>query len=462
MSLRNILPFIVLYSLTLVPSVFGQLAVPARVGPEPTRGNNALRRNSFEPNKPVAMTNKIVKPIPLAATDKENALASIDKHLADAVAGLQSKLKGLLPDELSMLAKTAGWKADHQQALVVALRASDASAVYEAWTQGNPQDTAGAEIAARQTDAKRLITRLAQDVEKNPAGIGQDVTDLDAAVTKITSATPGVADVAPAMSNLKTLAQARKLVDGATPAKGSVVKLPTGKIDLVYDPSLPSGVAIVLCEKAMLIGNQGRGSLKITQGNAAEALGMPIVTGSPVPDLQGEEMTAGTLIMNPAAAKGTINYNVNGNHFVAEPGMGQRLAAGRQWVIEFDRGEKFGTATYTLEQGTYYFTPTDLGWQLYKHRFDIVVDNSQNSQEFNFVFQGEDLTVPANGSRTITSAYPVVVSYDRGNGSEFAKKSMAFIGNVEVGVNASDNLWDLFPTNDNRREVSGLKLFQAR
>jgi hypothetical protein len=89
-----------------------------------------------------------------------------------------------------------------------------------------------------------------------------------------------------------------------------------------------------------------------------------------------------------------------------------------------------------------------------------VLDNSQSPQEFNFLFQGEAMTVPAGGTKTLTSMYPIVVKFDRGNGSEFSVKMMHFSGNVQVGVNAEDNLWDLFPTSDNQREVTRLKLFQ--
>ena len=75
----------------------------------------------------------------------------------------------------------------------------------------------------------------------------------------------------------------------------------------------------------MLIGHEGDNSLAISTGNAAEALGLPIVTGTPLAEEQGEEMTEGVLIVNPAGSRGTINYNVNGNHYVAEPGMKQKL-----------------------------------------------------------------------------------------------------------------------------------------
>jgi hypothetical protein len=225
------------------------------------------------------------------------------------------------------------------------------------------------------------------------------------------------------------------------------------------------GSAIVLNDKSILIGREGHAALVICKGNSAESLGLPLVTGTPLAELEGEEMTDGVLIINPASSRATINYNLNGNHYVAQPGMQQKLAAlrnGRGWLVEFDRGENFGSAAYTLAAGTYQFTPTDRGWQLYRNRYEIVLDNSQSNQEFNFIFQGDDLAVPAGGTRTLSSAYPIVVRFDRGNGSEFvAKTTPMTVGNLQIGVNAADNLWDLFPTNDNRRETSKVKPFNS-
>lgn len=459
---RQLLSFIALLAILFsTSSLFGQLAAPPRVGSQPSFGNSALRPNAFEPNKPVAMTNKIVKPIPLTVETQRNALANIDRHIAGHLANLTEKLKTVLPDELGMLSKTAGWKPEDQQALVVALRAVDPTAVYEAWTKGNPLDTAGAELAGRQTDVKRLVARLEQDVEKNKAAIRADIADLDAALGKL-SVTPAVADLTATVKTLMTHANARHLIDSAAPQKGLVAKLPTGNVTMIFDPSLPRATAVVLSDDAMLIGNEGHGALVIATGNAAEALGLPIVTGTALAEAEGEEISDGVLIVNPASSQGTLNYNVNGHHFVAGPGFKQRLEPGRQWVIEYDRGGNFGSSRYTLSPGTYHFTPTDLGWQLYRQRFEIVLDNSQSNQEFNFIYRGEDLTVPAGGSRTLVSDYPIVARFDRGNGSEFVAKAVPYtIGNVQIGVNASDNLWDLFPTNQNRRETANLQPFNA-
>jgi len=459
---RQLMPVVAIGATLLsAGTLFGQLAAPPRVGPQPSLGNAALRPNSFEANKSVAMNNKIVKPIPLTADAQRNALTNIDRSLSEQVGQLNEKIKTILPDELGILAKTEGWKPDDQQALVVALRSGDPTAVYEAWAKGNPRDTAGAEIAARQTDVKRIMTRLMQDVEKNKAAVRQNVADLTAALGKISGATPAVSDLSATVSSLKTWVDARQLIESAVAQKGPVAKIPTGNVTLISDPSLALGTAIVLSDQAMLIGNEGAGGLTIATGNAAQALQLPIVTGTPLPKAEGEEITSGTLVVNPSTTRGTVNYNVNGHHFVAEPGMNQRLAPNHRWVIEYDRGRPFGSSAYTLASGTYCFRPTDLGWQLYKYRYDVVLDNSQNNQEFNYIYQGQDLTVPAGGSRTITSPYPIVVRFDRGNGGEFVAKSMPFSGTVQIGVNATDNLWDLFPTSENRRETANLKAFST-
>jgi hypothetical protein len=220
------------------------------------------------------------------------------------------------------------------------------------------------------------------------------------------------------------------------------------------------GKAVVLSNDAVLIGNHGRGPLSITMGNAAAALGLPIVTSLPLPEAQGQEILSGVLLVNPPTSRGTVTYAINGNRYVSEPGMGQHLQPAQEWIVQYDRGEGFGTTSYTVTDGTYYFTPTDRGWELYKERFEVVLDNSQNPEEFHFLFHGKGMTVPANGTLKLNGIYPLVVKFDRGNGSKLAAKSMRIVGNVEVGVNATDNLWDLFPTNENQREVTNLKLFQ--
>jgi len=458
---RNL--FLLLSSITAALSVemaSAQVAAPPAVGPQPSLGNQALRSNSIEPGKAVAVVNKIVTPLPLSAVEKESAVKAINKKISEATTELQAKLKTLMPDELSVLTKTTGWKPEDQQSLLTALRAGDPAAVYEAWTKAAPTDTAGAEIVARQTEVKKTMGKLAQDAEKENAAVRQDVIDLDTALGKISATTPGVNDVMPSVKYLKTLADAKQFVETAAIGAGNIAKIPTGKISLIYDPGLETGVAVVLSNEAMLIGNQGHPPLRIDVGNAAEALGMPIVNGTPLPDAEGEPMVEGVMLVNPKSTQVTVNYNINGNHYIMEPGMAQRLPAAERWLLEYDRGANYGPAVYDLKPGTYHFTPSDQGIQTFQQRYDVVLDNSQSKQEFNFIYNGENMVVPANGTKSLTSSYPLVIRYDRGNGAGFAVKSINFAGNVQVGVNSADNMWDLFPTNDNQREVTKLKLFK--
>ncbi len=283
-----------------------------------------LKRNEFQAGKAVAEANKIVQPLPLTAEERDTAIASIDRHLTEDTEALKAKLKNVLPDELAVLAKTTNWTADQQNALVVALRASDPAAAFAAWTQGSPRDTAGAEIVARQTEARRIFARLEQNVH-NKTSIVQDLTDLETTLNKIISATKGTDEVVAALGTLKTWAEVRKLVEAVTPDGGRTARLPTGKVPLIYDPALAVGKAIVLGHDAVLIGNQGKGPITIRQGIAAEALGMPIVTGKPVRDAEGQEVTSGVLLVNPPTSSTMISYTVEGNRYEMQPGMTQHL-----------------------------------------------------------------------------------------------------------------------------------------
>jgi hypothetical protein len=444
-------------------SIYSQVKTNVNPNAQPAVSGtaNGIQRNVVEPGKSVTDANKITQPIPLNAVERESALAGIDTHIGDEAVELKNKLKNVLPDELAVLTKTVGWAPEKQSAFVTAFRAGDPAAIYTAWTQGNPQDTAGAEIVSRQAAVRRAFSHL-EDSIRAKTSIIQDLADLEASLGKVAASTPGAPEVVATLSTLKTWAEVRKLVDAVVPDNGRTAKLPIGKVPLIYDSSLPVGKAIVLGQNAVMIGNQGKGPISIRSGIAAEALGMPIVTGQPVADVQGDTVTSGVLLINAPNTNATITYNVNGNRYVMEPGMTQKLPdTAPSWTIEYDRGGQFGAASYTVTQGTYFFTPTDKGWQLYKQRFDVALDNSQSNQEFNFLLNDEKMVVPANGAKTISSIYPMVIRYDRGNGTELAAKLLNFNGTVQIGVNVADNRWDVFPTTANQRAVANLKLFEA-
>ncbi len=70
----------------------------------------AVRSNNISPLKPDLVKNKIMMPIPLSASEQEKALAAIDRHVADEIGQLKTRLKEVLPDELTILTMTNGWR----------------------------------------------------------------------------------------------------------------------------------------------------------------------------------------------------------------------------------------------------------------------------------------------------------------------------------------------------------------
>lgn len=82
-------------------------------------------------------------------------------------------------------------------------------------------------------------------------------------------------------------------------------------------------------------------------------------------------------ILNPANTGRPVNYTLGAGQFSIESAQSLVHNDGTQ-VIVFDRGGDFGTATYTLEPGTYRFVLTDAGWDLNTVR-DEVADTSMDN-----------------------------------------------------------------------------------
>lgn len=86
----------------------------------------------------------------------------------------------------------------------------------------------------------------------------------------------------------------------------------------------------------------------------------------PAPDPRGPQwVAAGSVVLvNPADSGTTVYYRLAGYDYEMPPGYSQTLE-GSNWTIDFNRGGSFGRQQYTLAQGTYHFTGTTRGWELY-------------------------------------------------------------------------------------------------
>jgi hypothetical protein len=207
-------------------------------------------------------------------------------------------------------------------------------------------------------------------------------------------------------------------------------------------------------------------------GDVADVAGLPIAISPPVPDTQEDPMTSGTLLINHTDS--TINYTINDQSYSMGPHYTQELPTGQSWVIGFDRGGSFGTARYTLGDGTYAFTTTDQGWDVQKQpSYAVTLDNSLNRNVFNYVFNGAQQTVAAGQTATLNSDYPVRVSFDNGEGQikqkDLDSGSFKIVSSLGSGIDlyAADAVKPPvadptgYPVVDGKRIPPGFKLFDV-
>jgi len=75
----------------------------------------------------------------------------------------------------------------------------------------------------------------------------------------------------------------------------------------------------------------------------------------------------GGAIVNPEEHGTMLRYRLDGRDYELPPGHYQDLGLSRRWVIEFDRGGPFGHSRYAIGGSKHIFTPTEKGWELFRH-----------------------------------------------------------------------------------------------
>lgn len=95
----------------------------------------------------------------------------------------------------------------------------------------------------------------------------------------------------------------------------------------------------------------------------------PLPAANPLPRVAqaGGVMAGGTIrIVNPATSGQVLQYTLNNTAYTIQPGQTQTLTNDRAWTIAFDRGGHYGQSRYSLSTGTYNFTSTGQGWNLFR------------------------------------------------------------------------------------------------
>lgn len=305
---------------------------------------------------------------------------------------------------------------------------------------------------------KDLLARLEndaawKDVQKSLEDLATAITQLSQRTAANPQAPPRMDGVVNGIGELANLLLIRDILAQAMNADGPtrftpipVAQIPAGIIHVIYDPDLPVGTGLWVNESVIIAGSGGRGELQTGIASAAEALGLPIAPGLPVADLGKDENPpkGGILIGNPEDNAGSIKYVLASVHpYDLKPGFRQHLPASQPWLIEFDRGGKYGPAKYTLAEGIYDFKVGDKGWDMVARPLKAVIDNRDGVDDFHYVQDNKRHTVKAGELTTIENKSPVVISFDRG-GDAASRKLLNKSGTYKVAVNIESNRYDLF------------------
>ena len=228
-----------------------------------------------------------------------------------------------------------------------------------------------------------------------------------------------------------------------------VFAIPTGIIWVVYDPLLPVGSGLFVSERLMVCGGGPGTELRLVTTTAAQGLGLPVAPGKPEPDISEDEaisLAEAIIIRHLDVATGSVNYVLNGRYkYSVKPGHAQKLDAGKDWVIEFDRGDGGGAARYQLTKGTYEFRVVSGRWDLVRATHRVNIDNSDGKQDFLYLMNNEVVTVKAGAQQELESSEPIVVSFDRGEGvGKPARKNLNKSGTYKIAVDTGTNYLDLF------------------
>ena len=250
------------------------------------------------------------------------------------------------------------------------------------------------------------------------------------------------------LNDIISMSEANELMKQQVfPDGGLLGGFPTGQVMTM--PALPEDEMLLLPGGCMMVGTGGEGTMGIADYDARELLDINLGVGEPEPDSDcnvAKRVKSGVYLINPSDNAATINYVTANTNYSMQPGFTQMLPEGRNWEIQFNRGEGKGDADYALSDGTYTFGTADGGWELFKQSCSITIDNGDNDRPFYFNIDNDQEEVAARAKQTFSSEYPILVRFDRGSGGDPAQKRITKKdASLVVAVNTSDGLWDLYP-----------------
>ncbi len=345
----------------------------------------------------------------ITAADIDNTTEDAKDHIDDTADDLRDDMTDKLEDDADSL---VGYTEAEKRAIKDRLKRGESiDDLLKAGTM--PPDAA--ERLGKADDAFDAMEEIADDAKKGRLK-GRDLDDFESDFGDLFSSGDGLTND---LDKIGTDSFWIELLDEARPGIGG---LPMGMgTQIIYVPNMPSGQIVSLGNGTLLVGTGGAttGVVMMT-GNAAQVAGLSVGIGPPVPDTDAEEILGGVLLLNLGDEE--VHYNVNSDQFSMTPDYRQLLPGGSTWAVEFDRGGTHGKAKYGISNGTYAFTPTDTGWELYEQpESKVTIDNRDNEFAFNYVLNNTQQTVAAGDANEHSHKYPMVIRFDDGTGQERRK-----------------------------------------
>jgi hypothetical protein len=211
---------------------------------------------------------------------------------------------------------------------------------------------------------------------------------------------------------------------------------------LLYVGSMQASQVVFLGGGAALVGTGGESQgVILTSGSLGQAVGMNSEAGSPVPEDDNDPLLSGTIIKNTGPSE--VNFVVGSKRASLEPDQAKVYKVSDGDMIEFFKSESSKKTRYKLEDACYEFRQSSSAWGLYKVKYSVTIDNTDNSIDFRYVAVNEQSVVKAGEKKTIESSHPIVLRFD--NGNDAVRQKRLSKGTFKVAMNSKGHL-DLYTT----------------
>jgi len=302
-------------------------------------------------------------------------------------------------------------------------------------------ETSHLAIATFRKSFTELLTKMAAgssaaDMAANIQAVKEQATNLGAA---------GLAD---AMTLTQQDLLIRDTINGAV--LSSVLSVggsapPAGSVTVIRHPML-DGQTSYLGLGGVIVTRSNDDRIIVQKSTAGAALGLPISNDAPVLDSKATSAPRGIIISNPSTTRTTLSYRLNGQQYNIQPNHTQPLAVGTSWQIEFSTNEtNAANKKYSLkDEGTYEFVIKDGQLDLQTQEFSIRVNNPATSNTIlRYTVDQILVEVPAGSSVDHKSKLPLLIQFDRGNGSSTATKLLQTKGDYYFALNR-ESQWELY------------------